>query len=196
MFSGTELEGGGWGGFLALFPPPPRQSSKNCIAASFGPGWLVGGREGGGGRGADILRLTAIPAYCDVPFFHGHRQLSFFHAKEGVDVTRVCIFFFGVQQTIHILRFVHFYWDLSLLHYLFIYFFRGGVMGRCGNGTETATEMAKAATPEAGFADGDGAFARFDGPSGLTAAEDGTLFVADTNNHLVGKKRISATIVA
>lgn len=58
-------------------------------------------------------------------------------------------------------------------------------MGRCGNGTETATEMASAAAPEAGFADGDGDFARFDGPSGLAAAEDGTLFVADTNNHLV-----------
>lgn len=45
--------------------------------------------------------------------------------------------------------------------------------------------MATEATPEAGFADGDGDFARFDGPSGLAAAEDGTLFVADTNNHLV-----------
>ncbi|CAN0493606.1 unnamed protein product, partial [Ectocarpus sp. 12 AP-2014] len=45
--------------------------------------------------------------------------------------------------------------------------------------------MAAEATPEAGFADGDGDFARFDGPSGLAAAEDGTLFVADTNNHLV-----------
>lgn len=61
------------------------------------------------------------------------------------------------------------------------------MVGRCGNGTETATAMASAATPEAGFADGDGAFARFDGPSGLVAAEDGTLFVADTNNHLVGE---------
>lgn len=45
--------------------------------------------------------------------------------------------------------------------------------------------MGSAATPEAGFADGDGAYARFDGPSGLVAAENGTLFVADTNNHLV-----------
>lgn len=45
--------------------------------------------------------------------------------------------------------------------------------------------MASVATPEAGFADGDGDYARFDGPSGLAAAEDGTLFVADTNNHLV-----------
>lgn len=48
--------------------------------------------------------------------------------------------------------------------------------------------MASAATPEAGFADGDGDYARFDGPSGLAAAEDGTIFVADTNNHLVKKK--------
>lgn len=45
--------------------------------------------------------------------------------------------------------------------------------------------MAAEATPEAGFADGDGELARFDGPSGLAAAEDGTIFVADTNNHLV-----------
>jgi len=49
--------------------------------------------------------------------------------------------------------------------------------------------MAAAATPEAGFADGDGALARFDGPSGLAAAEDGTVFVADTNNHLVNAAR-------
>lgn len=49
--------------------------------------------------------------------------------------------------------------------------------------------MAAAATPEAGFADGDGDFARFDGPSGLAAAEDGTLFVADMNNHLVSSSR-------
>ncbi|CAN0004921.1 unnamed protein product, partial [Ectocarpus fasciculatus] len=59
------------------------------------------------------------------------------------------------------------------------------VLRRCGNGTGSATRMAAEATPEAGFADGDGDFARFDGPSGLAAAEDGTLFVADTNNHLV-----------
>ena len=45
--------------------------------------------------------------------------------------------------------------------------------------------MASRATPEAGLADGDGSLARFDGPSGLAAAEDGTLFVADTNNHVV-----------
>lgn len=56
---------------------------------------------------------------------------------------------------------------------------------RCGNGTETWTRTKLADTPEAGFADGDGKVARFDGPSGLAAAEDGTLFVADTNNHLV-----------
>lgn len=50
--------------------------------------------------------------------------------------------------------------------------------------------MASAATPEAGFADGDGDYARFDGPSGLAAAEDGTVFVADTNNHLVPNKHV------
>lgn len=50
--------------------------------------------------------------------------------------------------------------------------------------------MTSAATPEAGLADGDGALARFDGPSGLVAAEDGTLFVADTKNHLVKKANL------
>lgn len=72
---------------------------------------------------------------------------------------------------------------------LFCFGAGAGCAERCGNGTETATEMASADAPEAGFADGDGAFARFDGPSGLTAAEDGTLFVADTNNHLVGEAK-------
>ncbi|CAM9219332.1 unnamed protein product, partial [Choristocarpus tenellus] len=57
--------------------------------------------------------------------------------------------------------------------------------GRCGNGTETATLEGKEASPEAGFADGDGDIARFDGPTGLVAADDGTLFVADTNNHII-----------
>lgn len=52
--------------------------------------------------------------------------------------------------------------------------------------------MASAATPEAGLADGDGVLARFDGPSGLVVAEDGTLFVADTKNHLVKRPRIAA----
>lgn len=59
------------------------------------------------------------------------------------------------------------------------------VLPRCGNGTETWTRLSTAATPEAGFADGDGTLARFDGPSGLAVGNDGTLFVADTNNHLV-----------
>eukprot|EP00903_Cladosiphon_okamuranus_P018631 g17149.t3 len=66
--------------------------------------------------------------------------------------------------------------------------------GRCGNGTETMTKMASAATPEAGFADGDGDYARFDGPSGLAAAEDGTVFVADTNNHLVRMVFANSTV--
>lgn len=64
------------------------------------------------------------------------------------------------------------------------------VLSRCGNGTETWTRHSTAATPEAGFADGDGTSARFDGPSGLAAAKDGTLFVADTNNHLVRHKYV------
>ncbi|CAM9446228.1 unnamed protein product, partial [Laminaria digitata] len=55
----------------------------------------------------------------------------------------------------------------------------------CGNGTETWTRTTLPDTPEPGFADGDGVFARFDGPSGLAAADDGTVFMADTNNHLV-----------
>ncbi|CAM9983282.1 unnamed protein product [Ectocarpus sp. 6 AP-2014] len=66
--------------------------------------------------------------------------------------------------------------------------------GRCGNGTESATRMAAEATPEAGFADGDGSYARFDGPSGLAAAEDGTLFVADTNNHLIRMVLANSTV--
>lgn len=58
---------------------------------------------------------------------------------------------------------------------------------RCGNWTENFTRSKELAAPEAGFADGDGAVARFDGPSGLAVGADGTLYVADTNNHLVNK---------
>lgn len=54
--------------------------------------------------------------------------------------------------------------------------------------------MTSAATPEAGLADGDGALARFDGPSGLVAAEDGTLFVADTKNHLVKRLTLASLL--
>ena len=41
--------------------------------------------------------------------------------------------------------------------------------------------------PEPGFADGPKHQARFDSPLGLTVGNDGTVFVADTNNHLVRK---------
>lgn len=40
---------------------------------------------------------------------------------------------------------------------------------------------------DAGFADGTGAAARFNGPSGLAAGPDGNLYVADTYNHAIRK---------
>ena len=41
--------------------------------------------------------------------------------------------------------------------------------------------------PEPGFADGKQGKARFDSPLGLTVSSDGTIFVADTNNHRIRK---------
>ncbi len=58
--------------------------------------------------------------------------------------------------------------------------------GRCGVGTVSKTASLSPATPEPGYADGDGNVARFDGPSGIAMASDGaTAFIADTNNHLI-----------
>ncbi|CAM9417789.1 unnamed protein product [Discosporangium mesarthrocarpum] len=68
-------------------------------------------------------------------------------------------------------------------------------VGRCGNGTESAMLAGREATPEAGFADGDGNLARFDAPTGLVADENGTLFVADTNNHLIRMVLTNRTVV-
>jgi serine/threonine protein kinase/sugar lactone lactonase YvrE len=38
-----------------------------------------------------------------------------------------------------------------------------------------------------GFADGPGAQARFNGPAGIAVTKDGTIYVADTNNHVIRK---------
>ena len=40
-------------------------------------------------------------------------------------------------------------------------------------------------SPEPGLGDGDRANARFDSPQGITVGHDGTVFVADTNNHQI-----------
>lgn len=57
--------------------------------------------------------------------------------------------------------------------------------GRCGNGTESKTLTRNKASPQAGYADGDGSISRFDSPSGVAVTNDGIIFVADTNNHLI-----------
>jgi len=57
--------------------------------------------------------------------------------------------------------------------------------GTCGNGTFSWTATHKVAPPQPGLADGHGSVARFDSPRGLEAAADGTIYVADTNNHLI-----------
>lgn len=45
----------------------------------------------------------------------------------------------------------------------------------------------------AGFADGDGASARFNGPVGLLIANDGSLIVADTSNHVIRRIEITTS---
>ncbi len=57
--------------------------------------------------------------------------------------------------------------------------------GRCGNGTFSFTATHRPAPPQPGLADGFADVARFDSPRGLDAAPDGTVYVADTNNHLI-----------
>ena len=57
--------------------------------------------------------------------------------------------------------------------------------GRCGNGTISYTATQSRAPPQAGLADGWPSVARFDTPQGIDVASDGTVYVADTNNHLV-----------
>ncbi|CAM9457173.1 unnamed protein product [Chrysoparadoxa australica] len=58
-------------------------------------------------------------------------------------------------------------------------------VGRCGPGTDSWTHTFSDASPQPGYADGTGDVARFDSPSSVAVDDDGTLFVADTNNHLV-----------
>ena len=47
-----------------------------------------------------------------------------------------------------------------------------------------------------GYVNGDGTTARFNAPSGIVAADAGTLYVADSNNHRIRKVTIGATAAA
>ena len=47
-----------------------------------------------------------------------------------------------------------------------------------------------------GYANGNGTTARFNGPSGIVAADAGTLYVADSNNHRIRKVTIGAAAAA
>lgn len=57
--------------------------------------------------------------------------------------------------------------------------------GLCGDGTFSEGSTQSAATPQAGYADGDGTVARFWYPRGLALLNNEHLVVADTNNHLI-----------
>ena len=57
--------------------------------------------------------------------------------------------------------------------------------GRCGNGTFSYTLSKMQASVAPGLADGPGDVARFDSPRGIEADDDGVVYVADTNNHLI-----------
>ena len=58
--------------------------------------------------------------------------------------------------------------------------------GRCGKGTNDYRDSLQDAAPEPGYADGFGAFARFDAPRGLAVhPQSGDIVVADTNNHAI-----------
>lgn len=53
--------------------------------------------------------------------------------------------------------------------------------------TPGGTASTLAGTPTSGFVDGNGAAARFDGPTGITVDGAGNLYVADQNNHATRK---------
>ena len=44
-----------------------------------------------------------------------------------------------------------------------------------------------ASVPRPGYADGNSKEARFDSPRGIVVSDEGEIFVADTNNHLIRK---------
>jgi sugar lactone lactonase YvrE len=62
--------------------------------------------------------------------------------------------------------------------------------GNCIRVVESGRVRTLAGSRAAGFADGRGAAARFDFPAGIAVAADGTVFVADANNHAI--RRIAA----
>ena len=51
----------------------------------------------------------------------------------------------------------------------------------------TGSVTTVAGTDNAGYADGPGASAQFNGPTGVTVAPDGTIYVADFDNHRIRK---------
>ncbi|MBK7164460.1 MAG: hypothetical protein IPH81_03995 [Candidatus Microthrix sp.] len=54
-----------------------------------------------------------------------------------------------------------------------------------GTDPTTGSVTTVAGTDNAGYADGPGASAQFNGPTGVTVAPDGTIYVADFFNHRI-----------
>eukprot|EP00554_Chaetoceros_debilis_P016874 CAMPEP_0194126972 /NCGR_PEP_ID=MMETSP0150-20130528/60272_1 /TAXON_ID=122233 /ORGANISM="Chaetoceros debilis, Strain MM31A-1" /LENGTH=2248 /DNA_ID=CAMNT_0038820867 /DNA_START=651 /DNA_END=7398 /DNA_ORIENTATION=- len=62
--------------------------------------------------------------------------------------------------------------------------------GQCGSDDNNSSDdgggsHGRTASPQAGYADGSKYEARFDSPQGLVVHDDGRIYVADTNNHLI-----------
>jgi DNA-binding beta-propeller fold protein YncE len=60
-----------------------------------------------------------------------------------------------------------------------------GLVNGCGAAGVPADDVSTLAGSTVGFADGSGTTAQFNGPSGVAVAPDGTVYVADTNNHRI-----------
>ncbi|MBK9295269.1 MAG: hypothetical protein IPN02_00005, partial [Candidatus Microthrix sp.] len=60
-----------------------------------------------------------------------------------------------------------------------------GLVSGCGSAGVPPSNVTTLAGSTAGFADGSDTTAQFNGPTGVAVAPDGTVYIADTNNHRI-----------
>ena len=60
-----------------------------------------------------------------------------------------------------------------------------GLVSGCGAAGVPPSNVTTLAGSTAGFADGSDTTAQFNGPTGVAVAPDGTVYIADTNNHRI-----------
>ena len=139
-----------------------RISPDGVVRTVIGQPGKAGSEEGNRER-ARFSSPSGISVFYD--WTHGNGTLTLFVADTGNHRIRRIVLPNGTDDDVYV----------------------GCFAGRCGNGTISYTATQTYAPPQPGLADGWSNVARFDSPRGIDVGADGSVYVADTNNHLVRK---------